>query len=106
PFMSGVYVGIDVASESFVASIMHSPKEFETARTPFANTEVGFEALEAWLKSKGLAREDAHIFIENTGVYSEALCYQLHARGYRLSLLDPHALSTAFPKAGPKNDAV
>jgi transposase len=45
-----------------------------------------------------------HICIENTGVYSEALCYSLHERGYRLSLLDPRTLWKAFGDGQPKND--
>jgi transposase len=105
-FMPVLCIGIDVASESFVASILRSPDDIETAGAPFVNTDSGFHALESWLTSKEVARADAHLFIENTGVYSEALCYQLHARGYRLSLVDPHALSKAFPKGGPKNDSV
>lgn len=102
--MSEVYVGVDVASEDFTASVWFSPDDVRIASRPFSNTSAGFQSFQAWLRSQGVARKDAHICIENTGVYSEALCYQLHEDGYRLSLLDPHTLSKAFPSGGPKTD--
>ncbi len=41
---------------------------------------------------------------ENTGVYSETLCYQLHEKGFTLSLLDPRTVWKAFGDGQPKND--
>lgn len=99
-----VYVGVDPAAESFTASIFRGPERVKTAPQPFSNTQAGIHALEAWIRTEGLAPELVHVCIENTGVYSEALCYQLHEHGYRLSLLDPRTLWKAFPDGQPKND--
>jgi transposase len=102
--MSPVYVGIDAAAETFAASLFHAPGRSRTAPGPFANSEAGFRALEAWILSQGVALDAAHVCVENTGVYSEALCYSLHERGWRLSLLDPRSLWKAFGDGQPKND--
>lgn len=102
--MSHVYVGIDPASETFAASWLRSPDQSKTAPQSFANTTEGLEALERWLQSEGIEPEQVLFCIENTGVYSEALCYQLHERGLQLSLLDPRTLWKAFGDGQPKND--
>src|SRR5687768_9545590 len=104
--MLTVYVGIDSAAESFTASILYSPDQFTTASKPFSATEAGLLAFERWLRSEGASLEQVHICIENTGVYSEALCYRLHDLGYRLSLLDPRSLSKAFSDGQPKTDPI
>jgi transposase len=104
--MSTVFLGIDSAAESFTASLFRSPQQFNTAPKPFSNSEPGVRDLENWLRSQGVRREQVHVCIENTGVYSEALCYQLHERGYTLSLLDPRTLSKAFPDGEPKTDPI
>jgi transposase len=102
--MSGIYVGIDAAAESFMASVLHSPERAGTAPTPFENSEAGLLALEGWLRSLGVDPHEVRVCIENTGVYTEVLCYQLHERGYALSLLDPRTLWKAFGDGQPKND--
>lgn len=99
-----VYVGIDAASESFTASYLHTPGRVITAPQSFANTGVGIAALEIWLKAEGVPLKQAHFCIENTGVYSETLCYQLHGLGRQLSLLDPRSLRRAFGDGHPKTD--
>jgi transposase len=45
------------------------------------------------------------VCIENTGVYSEALCYALSRRTIPLALLNPRAVAEALP-AGHKTDAL
>lgn len=102
--MTQVYIGIDPASESFSASLLYTPGQCKTAPQPFENSLEGFEALEQWLAAEGVSAQDATVCIENTGVYSEALCYQLHDRGYRLALLDPRSVWKAFGDGQPKND--
>jgi transposase len=104
--MSTVYLGIDCAAESFTASLFRSPQQFNTAPKPFSNSEAGVRDLEDWLRLQGVGREQVHVCIENTGVYSEALCYQLQERSYRLSLLDPRTLAKAFPDGEPKTDPI
>lgn len=102
--MSQVYVGIDPASERFTASLLYTPGRGQTAPSPFANTSEGCTALEQWLRAEAVPLEQVIFCIENTGVYSEALCYQLHERGHRLSLLDPRTVWKAFGDGQPKND--
>jgi len=99
-----VYLGLDVAADSFTASLFEAPGRLKAAPSAFGNSEAGVRALEEWLCSMGFGQEQVHVCLENTGVYSEALCYVLHGRGYRLSLLDPRALWKAFPDGQPKND--
>jgi len=98
------FVGIDPASESFTATLLHTPGRFSTAPTPFENSETGVSALEGWLRSAGVQPEQVQFCIENTGVYSETLCYRLHELGYQLSLLDPRTVWKAFADGQPKND--
>lgn len=102
--MSKLYVGIDPASETFAASVYSGPGQCRTAPQPFANTLEGIVALEHWLRDEGVPLDQAHFCIENTGVYSETLCYELHERGHRLSLLDPRAITKAFRDGQPKSD--
>lgn len=101
---STVYVGIDPAAESFAASFLLKPGSSRTAPKPFANSEDGLADLKAWLSSHAIALEDVHFCIENTGVYSELIAYQLHQHGHDLSLLDPRTLWKAFGDGQPKND--
>jgi transposase len=102
--MSVVYIGIDPAAETFAATAFYSPARSKTARTIFENSPEGISAFEAWLRNEEITSEQAHVCIENTGVYSETLCYELHARGYQLSLLDPRSVQKAFPDGQPKTD--
>jgi transposase len=99
-----VFVGIDVAAESFTATVFFAPEHHRTAPRDFSNSESGIEAFIAWLHDQDVPLEQAHVCLENTGVYSEMLSYQLHDAGYRVSLLDPRTLSKAFPDGQPKTD--
>lgn len=101
---STIYVGIDPAAESFTASYLRKPGDARTAPRPFANSEAGLAALKAWLHSEGIELEHVHFCVENTGVYSELLAYQLHQQSHELSLLDPRTVWKAFGDGQPKND--
>lgn len=101
-----VFVGIDVAAESFTATVFFAPEQYKTAPRDFSNTEAGIEAFQAWLRDQEVSVEQLHVCLENTGVYSEMLSYQLHDAGYRVSLLDPRTLSKAFPDGQPKTDRI
>lgn len=98
------FVGIDPASESFVASVFTAPDDDLPGAGPreFENTPDGFDAFQSWLTSskgpfsKGVPQAETLICVEQTGVYSEALCYELHHAGFSLVLLDPHAVWKAF----------
>ena len=96
-------VGIDPAADSFTATALAAPEHLVLRPASFDNTTEGFSAFQAWLAQAGLTPLNTHVCIEHTGVYSEALCYDLHRRGFMLSLVDPYAVWRAF-KDGPKTD--
>lgn len=89
--------GIDPSADDFVVSAY--PPTGTPAAT-FENTAAGVTAFAAGLPGSGVV-----VAVENTGVYSEALCYALHGAGVPLVLLDPGAIHRAFPGT-PKTDAL
>lgn len=101
---STIFVGIDPAAESFTASYLLEPGRSRTAPKPFSNSETGLDDLETWLRSEGVELQHVHFCVENTGVYSEIIAYQLHQRRQKLSLLDPRTVWKAFGDGQPKND--
>ena len=98
-------VGIDPAAETFTAALLLTLEEGAEAIESFPNTEAGFAAFQAWLAERQAQLAETLIAVENTGVYSEALCYGLHERGFTVALIAPHKIATAF-EDGPKNDQV
>jgi transposase len=97
------FVGIDPAAESFTATLLRSLDGAAVVKQ-FAMTPEGFLAFEQWLLREGTTPEQLRLCIENTGVYSEALCYSLHEKGFALSLLDPRKVEKAFGDGLPKSD--
>ncbi len=95
------FIGIDPAAETFTAAGYGDG-------TPqcFDNTAEGIAAFLAWLDGQGLTPETTHICLENTGVYSETLCYGLYDQGWPLSLIEPLKVWRAFNKSRPKTDAL
>jgi transposase len=69
----------------------------------FDNTKAGATAFVRWLEDQGVSADAVLICIEDTGVYSEALCYDLHERGFLLALAVPYKVHKASEE-GPKND--
>lgn len=98
------FVGIDAAAESFVATVRTMQAEVVAPRS-FDNDRAGITALQRWLEEAGIPCSETLVCLENTGVYSELLCYGLHAAGYAVSLLDPHKVWKAFGE-GPKSDPI
>ena len=97
------YVGVDPASESFMASIFVSPEEgfsgvgLNVGPREFSNDADGFAAFRDWLTDDAeLTRAEMLVCVEQTGVYSEELCYDLHRAGFEIVLLDPYAVWKAF----------
>jgi transposase len=78
-------VGIDIAKKKFDATVEDEQgvKSHET----FDNNVKGFERFVKWLKTKGAQR--AHICMEATNVYWEALAEYLHGKGYPVSVVNP-----------------
>lgn len=99
-------IGIDIADASFVGSLFHSSTQSVSATQTWANTEEGFHAFEQWIKQHDLPSPAVLVCLENTGAYSEALCYRLAARGYQLAVEPPHKISQALSDGHRKNDAL
>ncbi len=95
------FIGIDPAAETFTAAGYRdaTPRSFD-------NTAEGIEAFLAWLEGQGLTPSTTLMCLENTGVYSETLCYGLYDKGWPLSLIEPIKIWRAFNESRPKTDAL
>jgi transposase len=93
------FIGIDPSAESFTAARY-------PAATPrsFDNSAEGIGVFTAWLCEQGLTPEATTLCVENTGVYSEVLCYELKERGWSLVLIEPIKVWRAFAESRPKTD--
>ena len=100
------FVGIDVASETFVASVLMAPDQQLLSAKEFGNTPEGVADLEAWLLAHAVSREEAVLCMEATGVYGESLAYRLTAQKWWLAVHPPLEVKRAFHPTGHKNDAV
>lgn len=103
-FDAEVFVGIDIASASFQATLATGPQQIIAGPAPFANDLDGFDQLTTWLAKHGTADKNPVFCMEATGVYSEALCYYLHERGYRVALEDALRIKRAFKTTANKTD--
>lgn len=99
------YIGIDPASETFAAAIIAPQHSLKAVRDDFLNTAEGFLAFEQWVTTHQVDAQQAIICVENTGVYSEHLCYWLERRGWAVVLEHPQRLKASFT-ARSKTDAL
>jgi transposase len=107
PFLSKpVFCGIDVASETLVASLIRTPEKRLAGPAEFDNDPAGFAVLVDWLREHEARTEDTLVCMEATGVYAEALCYYLHEAGYRVAVEDPLKVKRAFKTTANKTDPV
>lgn len=100
------FIGIDIAAESFTASVSIPSRSVLTTYDLFSNTGEGCEAFIAWLLSLAVTAQHSVVCMEATGVYSERLSYFLHHNGWRVTVEAPNKVKRAFPTAGSKNDAL
>lgn len=98
------FVGVDIASASFMACIGTTPWKITVKPVKFANDEDGFISFLGWLKEHNLKAESAVVCMEATGVYSEGLAYFLHASGYAVAVEPPLAIQRKFPLNASKTD--
>ena len=98
------FVGLDVASKSFYATLVTGPQEVLAGPMAFANDPDGFDGLAAWLAQHGAGAGSTVVCLEATGVYSEALCYALHEHGYRFAVEDALRIKRAFKTTTNKTD--
>jgi transposase len=88
-------VGIDLAKLTFDATLITSSGQHHYQS--FANTPEGFTQFGAWLTEHAVSQ--AHICMEATNIYWEALAAWAHALGHTVSVVNParikgHALAT------------
>ncbi len=84
-------LGIDIASETFVGSVVTNeptPKHKGEATT-FANTSSGFSACAQWLHSLGVVPSETMVVVEATGVYWEALALFFRHHHFIMSVANP-----------------
>lgn len=98
------FVGVDIASISFVACIGATPWKIMVKPMKFENNEDGFVSFLGWMKEHNLKAESTVVCMEATGVYSEGLAYFLHASGYTVAVEPPLNIQRKFPLNASKTD--
>lgn len=104
------FVGIDIASETFTASIgqfkEQSGWEIVAKPTTFENDYDTFSQYRYWLETNQAIPTNSIVCMEATGVYGEALAYFLVSNGYQLVIEAPLKVKRAFDPEGHKSDPV
>src|SRR5215212_9629764 len=83
-----LYVGIDVAAETFVAAWL-APGGKATAPFTGEQTPAGFAALQRRLQSTASPPAATLVVLEATGTYWVGLAVALHEAGYRVAVVNP-----------------
>lgn len=104
------YVGIDIASKTYTASIGQYKEEkgWEIIVKPitFDNTYDAFNQFLYWLNTNKVLANNCIVCMEATGVYGEALAYFLIRNKYLLVVEAPLKVKRAFDPEGHKSDPV
>lgn len=100
-------VGIDLAKLTFDATLLTSSGAQH--HHTFANTPAGFTQFATWLKRFKVSQ--AHLCMEATNIYWEALAAWGHAQGYTVSVVNParikgHALASMQRNKTDKLDSL
>ena len=98
------FVGVDIASASFMACVGTAPWKLTVKPVKFDNDENGFASFLNWLKNNSLPPEKTAVCMEATGVYSEGLAYYLFASGYTVAVEPPLNIQRKFPANASKTD--
>ena len=83
-----LYVGIDIAADTFTASWL-SPGGTPTAPLTREQTPAGYAALQRRLQATGASPAETLVVLEATGNYWVALAMTLHEAGYRVAVVNP-----------------
>jgi transposase len=81
-------LGIDIAKLKFNVCLININAKLK--HKVFPNTATGFEQLRDWLSKQRVER--AHVCLEATGPYGDALSLFLHQAGHRVSVVNPAAI--------------
>lgn len=99
------FIGIDPSADSFMAA-RYTTGGLQGQVESFASTAEGIDTFLAWLIEHGCSATSSWICIENTGVYSEVLLYQLHAAGWPVALVEASVVYRKMGKGRAKTDAL
>lgn len=100
------YIGMDIASATFVACVVQTPIKVVAEPQQFDNETAGYDAFTTWLDEQGVTTANAVLCMEATGVYGEGLAYHLAAQSWWLAVAPPLQVKQAFAPIGHKTDAV
>lgn len=78
------YLGIDVSKETLDVCLL---REQGSDEAQMSNNRKGFNQLHHWLQKR--KADDAHVCLEATGIYAQAVAQFLHEKGYRVSVVNP-----------------
>jgi transposase len=102
-----LYVGIDIAAQTFSAAWGSSMNQIGSAQT-FSQTAASRKAFLRQLRAAGVEAEQVLVVMEATGTYWMQVAVALHQAGYRVSVINPrqaHHFAQALPKQA-KTDAI
>lgn len=100
------FVGIDVASEEFTATIFQKPGQPIVTSNAVKNANEGFVIFGRWLAARGVTSRNSIVCMEATGVYGEFLLHYLIAQGFTVAVEPPLKVKRAFDTSGHKNESV
>jgi len=105
-----LFVGIDVGSETFTASIgkIEEGRGWQITAKPmsFENNYDAFGQFIYWLNKNMALAKDCVVCMESTGVYGEALAYFMVSNSYKMVIEAPLKVKRAFDPEGHKSDPV
>ena len=81
-------IGIDISKLKFDLCLLRENGKLK--HKVFSNTASGFAQLSAWLEKQNIER--AHVCMEATGTYGEALATYLCDAGHRVSIINPASI--------------
>ena len=92
------FVGVDIASATFTASVGATPwKVILKAHTFDAKrTENGYQTFLEWLANQQIGAKESVVCMQATGVYSAGLAYFLFATGYAVAVQSPLEVKRTF----------
>lgn len=103
---SKYFVGVDIASSTFMVSVGTQPWKLIVKPQEFENTEDGYQTFLGFLAGHHISASESIVCMEATGVYSEGLAYFLFAKGYAVAVQSPLEVKRAFKPNTPKTDAL
>jgi transposase len=83
-----VSLGIDVSTAKLHVCLRREADGKQKTKV-VENSPTGVNALVDWLARQGTAPAEVHAVLEATGVYHEGAAEALHAKGLRVSIVNP-----------------